>query len=414
MTSTSDKRESGETASVHDVAVVGAGPSGLAMAIALARSGLSTVLIAPDVTAEDDRTTALLDSSVEMLKSLDLWERIHPHAAPLAHMRIIDGTDRLIRAPETVFDASELKLEAFGYNIRNRDLNRILGDAAATTEGLTRVHARFEGLEVEQERTRLTLETGAHVSVRLVIGADGRNSPVRNAVGIDTKTWRYPQAALIVNLDHDMPHRFHSTEFHTPTGPFTLVPLSGRGSSLVCVEQPEVAQELAAMDDSALALELERRARSVYGKMRIDGARQVYPLGGLTATRMGARRAALVGEAAHVFPPIGAQGLNLGLRDVAALVEIVVSARERGEDIGSDEVLGRYERQRRADITSRTTAVDLLNRSLLTDMLPVQALRSFGLYLASRVAPLRRMLMREGIAPVLARPKLMRGLTLGR
>jgi 2-octaprenyl-6-methoxyphenol hydroxylase len=148
--------------------------------------------------------------------------------------------------------------------------------------------------------------------------------------------------------------------------------------------------------------------------MRIDGARQVYPLGGLTATRMGARRAALVGEAAHVFPPIGAQGLNLGLRDVAALVEIVVSARDRGEDIGSDEVLGRYERQRRADITSRTTAVDLLNRSLLTDMLPVQALRSIGLYLASRVAPLRRMLMREGIAPVLARPKLMRGLTLGR
>ncbi|MBM22609.1 MAG: 2-octaprenyl-6-methoxyphenyl hydroxylase [Stappia sp.] len=414
MTSTSDARAAGTATSVHDVAVVGAGPSGLAMAIALARSGLFTVLIAPDVTAEDDRTTALLDSSVEMLKSLDLWERILPHAAPLAHMRIIDGTERLFRAPETVFDASELKLEAFGYNIRNRDLNRILGEAASGTEGLTRIHARFEGLEAGADCTRLDLETGEHVCVRLVVGADGRNSPVRDAVGIDTKTWRYPQAALIVNLDHDLPHRFHSTEFHTPTGPFTLVPLSGRGSSLVCVERPEVAQELAAMDDDTLALELERRARSVYGKMRIDGARQVYPLGGLTATRMGARRAALVGEAAHVFPPIGAQGLNLGLRDVAALVEIVVSARDRGEDIGSDEVLGRYERQRRADITSRTTAVDLLNRSLLTDMLPVQALRSIGLYLASRVAPLRRMLMREGIAPVLARPKLMRGLTLGR
>lgn len=264
------------------------------------------------------------------------------------------------------------------------------------------------------EHTRLDLDTGGQVSARLVVGADGRNSPVRAAVGIDTKSWRYPQSALIVNLDHDLPHRFHSTEFHTPTGPFTLVPLSGRGSSLVCVESPEVAQELAAMADDALALELERRAHSVYGKMRIAGARQVYPLGGLVATRMGARRAALVGEAAHVFPPIGAQGLNLGLRDVAALVEIVVAARDRGEDIGSDAVLDRYERQRRVDITSRTTAVDLLNRSLLSDLLPVQALRSVGLYLAARVAPLRRMLMREGIAPVLARPKLMRGLTPGR
>jgi 2-octaprenyl-6-methoxyphenol hydroxylase len=145
----------------------------------------------------------------------------------------------------------------------------------------------------------------------------------------------------------------------------------------------------------------------------VSGARQVYPLGGLSAERMGQARCALVGEAAHVFPPIGAQGLNLGLRDVAALGEILVAARLRGEDLGADAVLARYEKARRPDIASRTAAVDLLNRSLLSDMVPVQALRSFGLYVASRVPPLRRMMMREGIAPMLARPKLMRGLSLG-
>ncbi len=396
-----------------DVAVVGAGPSGMAMAIVLARHGFRTALVAPALPPEDDRTTALLESSVEMLRALDLWDSIEPHTAPLRHMRIIDATGRLLRAPEVVFDASELKLDAFGHNIQNTELNRELASACAAEADLVRLEDRMAGLSTASGRISLDLAGGGCVQAKLVIGADGRGSAVREAAGISVKSWRYPQAALVLNLEHDVPHHNHSNEFHTPTGPFTLVPLRGRRSSLVCVEQPEEAERLLAMDDEALSLELERRAASILGRMRVSGKRQVYPLGGLTAQAMAANRCALVGEAAHVFPPIGAQGLNLGLRDVASLAEILVAARRSGEDIGSDAVLARYERARRPDIASRTTAVDLLNRSLLSDLLPMQALRSAGLYVASRVPPLRRLLMREGIAPAMARPRLMRGLSLG-
>ncbi|WP_051241459.1 UbiH/UbiF family hydroxylase [Stappia stellulata] len=404
--------DTAKTPTQVDAAVIGAGPSGMAMALLLARHGFRTALIAPGAMADDDRTTALLESSVEMLRTLDLWAAIEPHTAALRHMRIVDGTGRLIRAPEVVFDASELELPAFGYNIENRDLNRELAKACADEPDLLRIEARLASLTPLADRAELTTDTGETIVARLAVGADGRNSPVRAAAGIAVKDWRYPQSALVLTLEHGVPHHNHSTEFHTPSGPFTLVPLKGRKSSLVCVVSPEDADYLAALDDAALAVELERRSASVLGKMTVVGKRQIYPLGGLTARTVAANRCALVGEAAHVFPPIGAQGLNLGLRDVAALGEVLVAARRRGEDIGSNGALQAYERARRPDIATRTTAVDLLNRSLLSDLLPVQALRSVGLYLAGRIPPLRRLMMREGIAPVMARPRLMRGLSL--
>lgn len=410
---TKRKTASGNTPRQADIAVVGAGPSGMGMALLLARHGFRTALVAPAVAAADDRTTALLESSVEMLRSLKLWERIAPHTAPLEHMRIIDATGRLIRAPEVVFDASELDLPAFGYNIRNTDLNRELAEACASEPLLERIDARLDALEPGESGVTLSLSDGTTLSARLAIGADGRRSAVREAAGIAVSEWRYPQCALVLNLEHDVPHHGHSSEFHTPTGPFTLVPLKGRQSSLVWVQEPGEAERLHGLDDDTLALEIERRAASILGRMRVLGKRQLYPLGGLTARTVAANRCALVGEAAHVFPPIGAQGLNLGLRDVAALGEILVAARRRGEDIGAPSVLAAYERARRPDIVSRTTAVDLLNRSLLSELLPVQLLRGIGLYLAGRVPPLRRLLMREGIAPLMARPRLMRGLPLG-
>lgn len=395
-----------------DVAVVGAGPSGMACAILLARQGFSTALIAPETPAEDGRTTALLDSSIEMLKNLDLWDAIRPHAAPLSHMRIIDATKRLIRAPEIVFDASELKLEAFGYNVENKDLNAILAKTCAREANLTRFDARADALAIGAERVVISLDNGNTVEAALAVGADGRRSKVREAAGIEVSEWRYPQSALVLNLEHHVPHYNHSTEFHTRSGPFTLVPLPGRRSSLVCVVEPDTAETLKHLSDDELALEIERRAHSAYGAMKVASRRQCYPLGGLTAKTVARNRCALVGEAAHVFPPIGAQGLNLGLRDVAALGEIVANAHDQGSDIGSEEVLSRYERARRPDILSRTTGVDLLNRSLLTDLLPVQLARSIGLYLAGKVGPLRRLLMREGIAPMFSRPRLMKGFSL--
>ncbi|MXN64612.1 UbiH/UbiF family hydroxylase [Stappia sp. GBMRC 2046] len=407
-------KSAGKSPAKVDVAVVGAGPSGMACAILFARQGFSTALIAPSGPSEDGRTTALLDSSVEMLKNLGLWDAIRPHAAPLSHMRIIDATERLIRAPEIVFDASELKLEAFGYNVENKDLNAILAKACKGEKDLQRFNALADTLTIGAQSVSISLDNGVIVEAALTIGADGRRSKVRDAAGIEVSEWRYPQSALVLNLEHHVPHYNHSTEFHTRSDPFTLVPLPGRRSSLVCVVDPDTAETLKRLPDEELALEIERRAQSAYGAMKVAGSRQCYPLGGLSAKTVARNRCALVGEAAHVFPPIGAQGLNLGLRDVAALGEIVANARQQGIDIGSGEVLSRYERARRPDILSRTTGVDLLNRSLLTDLLPVQLARSAGLYLAGKVGPLRRLLMREGIAPMFSRPRLMKGFSLPR
>ncbi|MEP7031502.1 MAG: FAD-dependent monooxygenase, partial [Pseudolabrys sp.] len=217
------------------------------------------------------------------------------------------------------------------------------------------------------------------------------------------------QSALTVCIKHSRPHRYASTEFHTASGPFTLVPLTGNRSSLVWVLDPVHADEIGALDDLALAGEIERASHSILGKIEVEPGRGLFPLSVATARSFAAKRIALIGEAAHVIPPIGAQGLNLGLRDAATIGELAVTAHRDGRDVGGGDVLSAYDKMRRADVGSRTFAIDLLNRTLLTDFLPVQGMRGLGLYLIDRFGPLRRAAMREGIAPVASQPRLMRG-----
>ena len=388
------------------MAVIGGGPAGLVAAIALKAAGLETLLIAPPVEA-DHRTTALLAGSVTALATLGVWPQCLPHAAPLRKIRLIDDTGRLLRAPEVTFDAAEIDLDAFGYNIENRHLIAAL-EARAAALKLPCIAAAASAIASDDAGVTITHPDGAD-RVHLVIGADGQRSLCRTAAGIEINRRTYPQTALTLNLAHARPHDDVSTEFHTPSGPFTLVPLPGRRSSLVCVLDPASAAELAAMGDRELAVEIERRAHSLLGKMTVEPGRGVFPLAVATADAFARGRIALVGEAAHVVPPIGAQGLNLGMRDGATIAELVADARRQNVDIGAPEVLARYDAQRRADVTSRAVAVDLLNRSLLTDFLPVQGARGLSLYLADRVGPLRRALMREGVAPMASQPRLMRG-----
>jgi 2-octaprenyl-6-methoxyphenol hydroxylase len=246
------------------------------------------------------------------------------------------------------------------------------------------------------------------IEASLAVAADGRRSRLRQQARIRTRPWAYPQTALATILAHEREHRDTSTEFHTRSGPFTLVPLQGRRSSLVWVTAPAEAQRLSAQDDAALARAIERQAHSMLGAMRIDGPRGLVPLSGLSVERYFAPRLALVGEAAHVFPPIGAQGLNLGLRDVAALRDAVVDSRTRGDDPGSDETLRAYQSGRDLDVRLRTAAVDGLNRTLLSDFLPADLLRGAGLLAVSGIGPLRRAVMREGILPSVGAPRLMR------
>jgi 2-octaprenyl-6-methoxyphenol hydroxylase len=212
-----------------------------------------------------------------------------------------------------------------------------------------------------------------------------------------------------LTFNHTRPHRETSTEFHTTSGPFTLVPMPGGRSSLVWVLNPGDAERIGALNDDELSLELERRAQSILGKMKVETGRGLFPLTMSRARQFATRRIALVGEAAHVLPPIGAQGLNLGLRDAAAIGELAIDACRQSGDPGADNVLNKYDRVRRADVGSRALAVDLLNRSLLSDFLPVQSARGLGLYLLDRVGPLRRAVMREGTSPTQGQPKLMRG-----
>jgi 2-octaprenyl-6-methoxyphenol hydroxylase len=391
-----------------DVIVIGGGPAGLTAAIALAGAGVETALVAK-ATRTDNRTTALLAGSVKALDVLGVWSRCRAHAAALEVMRIVDDRPGLLRAPEVAFRASEIGLEAFGYNVENAHLLAALEGRAAELPALRRIAATAERIAWAGDRVTAHLAGGSSVSARLLIGADGRRSLARAAAGIATDGWSYRQVALTCNLAHARPHGNASTEFHTSAGPFTLVPLPGRRSSLVWVVDSAEAAGLAERDDASLSNEIERRSHSILGRIGMEPGRAVFPLAIETARKFAANRIALVGEAAHVMPPIGAQGLNLGLRDAATIGELVVEARGDGADIGSPGLLERYDGLRRGDVASRTLAVDLLNRSLLSDFLPLVGLRGFGLYLLDRVGPLRRAVMREGVAPRASAPRLMRG-----
>ena len=387
--------------------VIGGGPAGLTTAIALASAGVETTLIARTPVA-DHRTTALFAGSVTALDTLGVWAACREQAAPLKVMRIVDDTGRLFRAPEVRFDANEIGLDAFGYNIENRHLVAALAARASSLPALHRIEADAEGIAIAEDRVTVRF-AGGEASARLVVGAEGRRSLTRVAAGIETESRSYPQTALTLNLAHSRPHRDCSTEFHTPTGPFTLVPLPGQRSSLVYVADPVEAPRLAELSDSDLSEEIERRSHSILGKIAVEPGRGVFPLTVETARRFAARRAVLVGEAAHVIPPIGAQGLNLGLRDAATVAELVVTAARAGEDVSADELTGRYEHMRRADVVSRALAVDLVNRSLLTEFLPLQGARGIGLLMLERIGPLRRAVMREGVSPAASQPRLMRG-----
>ncbi|HVY18585.1 MAG TPA: UbiH/UbiF family hydroxylase [Bauldia sp.] len=375
------------------IAVVGAGPVGLAAAALLADGGHDVALVAPAAPA-DRRTSALLAGSVALLTRLGVWPDLAEDAAPLRTMRIVDGTRRLIRAPEVAFEASEIGLDAFGYNVANKALVAAL-ERGVAARNIRRIDALAESAALNEGSVVVSLASGEQVVARLVVAADGRRSKLRDAAGITTTEWRYAQAALVCDFAHTLPHRDTSTEFHTEHGPFTLVPLPGNRSSLVWVDTPEQSQRRLALPDDALASEIERRSASILGKVTVEGGRQVFPLSGLSVRSFAANRIALVGEAAHVFPPIGAQGLNLGYRDVAALGDVIA---DPTGDPGAPDRLAAYDGARRVDVMSRTAAVDTVNRTLLSDFLPASALRGLGLFLVDRVPRLRRFAMRQGLA----------------
>jgi 2-octaprenyl-6-methoxyphenol hydroxylase len=420
-----------------EVAVIGAGPTGLVAALALARNGLEVALVAPPAAAGagspdprpnsasdaanervrpaagDRRTTALIGPSVQLLLNLEAWQACAPHAAPLAAIRMADDRQGLIRAPELLFTAAEIGLDSFGANLPNPVLLDALRAAArraprlawVKTAGVTDI---APNIGHGASWVRLALAEGGSVEARLAVAADGRTSRAPAAAGIAVETWDYPQTALVCSFGHSRPHAGTVNELHRQTGPLTTVPLPGQRSALVWVEAPDAARRLAGLGDGPFAEALEEALQGVLGSIGPVGPRALHDLGGRRAERMARARVALVGEAAHVVPPIGAQGLNLGLRDAAVLADVLAEARARGEDIGAEAALAAYDRARRADVAARSLSIDLLNRSLIADLVPVDMLRGLAAHAVASFAPLRRALMQEGTGLAGPLPRLMR------
>jgi 2-octaprenyl-6-methoxyphenol hydroxylase len=395
-----------------DILVAGAGAAGLSAAIALAQAGFSVVCVGHVDTRANGRTVALFEASLRFYKALGVWPRFRGKTAPLARIAMIDATGARLPVPSLSFAASEIGLAAFGENIENNVLVEGLAEIASATKNLILHEGMIGDISFGPDAIHATLADGNCVTARLATAADGRNSLVRTKAGIGTRAWTYPQIAFTTLLSHAKPHRNISTEFHTRSGPCTLVPLRAapdrpNRSSLVWLMSAAEAERRRALSQPVLSQEIEDQTDSLLGKIEIEGPGGFFPMAGMSASRLSGHRVALTGEAAHIFPPLAAQGLNLSLRDAAALVEILEDARALGHDIGSARTLNAYDNARRSDIFLRTNGVDILNRSLLADFFPVDVLRGAGLLAFSAIGPLRRALMREGVLTHGTLPRLM-------
>lgn len=388
-----------DVAQVYDVAVIGGGPAGLTAAIAVAATGARTALLARRVPYTDNRTTALLGASTDLLERLEVWPRCRDKAAALRTMRLVDDTGRLIRAPEVRFNCDEIGLDQFGFNIDNRSLMVALEERAAELSSLTRFDDEATKIDPQDDVVHVTVGKGDRLSARLVIGADGRQSPSREAAGITVSRRDLQQSALTFNVSHSRPHHGISTEFHTAQGPCVFVPLPGNRCSVVWVAATKEAERLMSLGDDELSEAAEKQSHSILGRIQVETGRNLFPLTIERPREFASHRVALVGESAHVLPPIGAQGLNMGLRDAADIAGIAGDALSLGEDPGSPTVLARYQSARRADVASRLIAIDVANRSLLSDFVGMQSLRAMGMHLLGAFGPLRRLAMREGLAP---------------
>jgi 2-octaprenyl-6-methoxyphenol hydroxylase len=409
-----------QQAETTGITVIGAGPAGLVAALALSRSCAKVTIAAPfGEPRSDRRTTAVLGGGMNLLKNLGVWEACAPHSAPLRAIRIIDDRGNLLRAPEVLFRSSDMGMQQFGANIPNAVLVTALRARIQTvaeiacheTQSVAAIAPLVSGVS-------FTDAEGRSWTASLAVGADGRESLARKAANIAARTWSYPQTAIVTTLAHTRTHDGTSTEFHRAAGPLTTVPLpdpigGGYASSLVWVETPAEAKRLAALDEPAFTSELSTRLHGLLGRIEHIGPRAAIPLSGLHADVMARDRIALVGEAAHVLPPIGAQGLNLGLRDAAALADCVADGSTKGLPPGDPSVLSAYQSMRATDVWSRTIAIDALNRSLLLDMFPVQTARSLGLHLTANSPALQKLAMHHGLEPLGGRPRLMQSIPAG-
>lgn len=370
-----------------DIIVVGGGLAGLAAAVSIARAGFDVLHLAPTA-PPDRRTSALMMPSVDFLRGAGLIDSPEALGHALTAIRIIDATPRLIRAPETLFEATEAGMPAFGWNFGNARLLEHF-KAAAPAEGLRTLTEAVTAYRRDAGIGVLTLADGTELRAPLVVGADGKKSLIRTAAQIATREQKFSESALVCDLELGRSIGGASVEFHYPHGPFTLVPAGGTRANLVWIDEEAVLRAAQAGGEDSLLAALRQRSQGLFGAIKLASPSFIFPLSVLSVAEAGRDGTVLVGESAHAFPPIGAQGLNLGLRDVADLVAALADTDKARPDWAAH-VAADYSRCRSGDLIRTGGMVDALFRSLLADMLPSQLLRAGGLWALKLIPPLRR------------------------
>lgn len=391
----------------HDIIISGGGIAGLTAAAAFGAAGFSVLCLdpAPPVTdreadGADLRSTAFLQPARAFLERAGLWDRLEPFAMPLQCMRITDiGAGGQTAPVSRDFEASDISDAPFGWNLPNWLLRREMSARLADLPNVDfRPGTATTSLFTRAASARVGLSDGTKVTARLVIAADGRNSPMRKAAGIDVSTTRFGQKALAFAVTHPIPHGNVSTEIHRSGGPFTLVPLpdlEGRPSSaVVWMEDGPKAEALASLDAEAFEAEMSERSNWTFGPLKLASRRSLWPIIAQTAHRLSGERLALVAEAAHVVPPIGAQGLNMSLADISCLLEL---AETRRDTLGDRKMLDDYHRARITDIRMRVAGITALNRTSQASSAPLQSLRAAGIRTLHGAPQIRKSLMKLGL-----------------
>ncbi|MBV8493858.1 MAG: UbiH/UbiF/VisC/COQ6 family ubiquinone biosynthesis hydroxylase [Alphaproteobacteria bacterium] len=396
-----------------ELVIAGGGLNGMLLAVACAGAGLSTIVVDRQEPAAmladrfDGRTSAIAYGSRLVFDGIGLWPAIESEAEPILEIRVADDDAPLFLH----YDHRDLGGNApLGYIVENRVLRHALFDRAATLPSLRLLAPRSVAeMQTSDTGATVTLEDSTRLGTRLVAAADGQNSPLRRAAGIGTVEWRYRQTGIVTTVQHERPHGGIAIEHFLPAGPFAILPMTGNRSSIVWTEDSDLAPHLLALSDAEFATELRTRFGDFLGSINPVGPRWRYPLALMQAERYAGRRLALVGEAAHVIHPIAGQGLNIGIRDIAALAEIIIDARRLGLDIGDASFLERYERWRRSDALLLAAVTDGLNRLFSNTIMPVKLARDVGLAIVNRLPPLKRLLMQHAMGVLGDRPRLARG-----
>jgi 2-octaprenyl-6-methoxyphenol hydroxylase len=400
-----------------DIVIVGGALNGSALALALAGAGMTVTVVDPvpaaaqGADAFDGRGYALAVTSQRLLGAIGVWDRVGEHAQPLLEIKVSDGRAGEGPSPFVLeFDHAEIEEGPMGYMVEDRYLRRALAATLAENPAITMISGdRVVAQDVGPGAVTATLETGGALTASVLVGCDGRRSPSAERAGIKRTGWDYGQTALVCAISHERPHHGIAHQFFMPPGPLAILPLPGNQCSIVWTESHAEATRINALDDAQYLNVLRPRFGDFLGEIALAGARFTYPLNLTLANSFIAERVALVGDAAHGMHPIAGQGLNAGLKDIAALAEVLALARRRGEDIGRVDVLERYQQWRRFDVATLALATDGVNRLFSNDNSAVRLGRDIGLGVVNALPGLRRRFIREAAGLTGDLPKLLQG-----